>query len=155
MPDKYEVKPPNQIKPEFVHLNAMYRVIPAFVGPAFILGYTWICSTFLPFPIGSVEKVLYEPIGYIPAVLFGGFFGLIPIFYHRLIEFAFLKESKPNNKLLAALFIIGLVAGLVINQANYFLVIQPNHMIECPKELGYKNNLMSFFVNDLSLCKEL
>ncbi len=39
----------------------------------------------------AVEKVLYEPIGYIPAVLFGGFFGLIPIFYHRLLEVAFLK----------------------------------------------------------------
>ena len=41
-----------------------------------------------------------------------------------------------------------------MNLALYKWIIEPNNMIECPKRMGYKKNLMRDYVTDLSLCEE-
>ena len=49
---------------------------------------------------------------------------------------------------------VGALIGAGVNYANFYLVIKPNNMIECPEKAGYKKNLMRDYVTDLSLCEE-
>ncbi|MCW8346884.1 hypothetical protein MD535_12835 [Vibrio sp. ZSDZ65] len=130
----------------------MYRVVWFIFAPAITLLYGWVCTSFLfPF-VFDVTKVLYEPIGYISGILFAGFFSILLVFGYRFVEVTFLKEVKPTNKQLKVSFVTGLIFGVFVNYATYSLIIEPKGLMECPAELGYKNNLMSEYVIDLKEC---
>ena len=78
-----------------------------------------------------------------------GFFLFAPVnFFHRLFRGRLFKDK-------IMFIVVGCfsIAGFFANIAVYQYVIKPKEMIICPREFGYKKNLMRFYVTDLSLCK--
>ncbi|NUW66938.1 hypothetical protein [Vibrio coralliilyticus] len=129
-----------------------YRVIWGMVAPALLVGYGWLCAWFiLPF-MTAVNYVLYEPIGYMTSILFAGFLAFLVIFSHRFFEVVLLKDKTFPKKLTKNMFLLGALLGFFLNHATLFFIIKPNHMVECPLETGYKNNLMSKYVFDTKEC---
>ncbi|WP_237476306.1 hypothetical protein, partial [Vibrio eleionomae] len=63
-------------------------------------------------------------------------------------------EYKNNIKLFYISLFLGSIVGLGINYSNYFFIIKPKNMVECPKKLGYKKNLMHEYVIDVSQCEK-
>ncbi|MGF1827640.1 hypothetical protein L4D04_00335 [Photobacterium angustum] len=68
--------------------------------------------------------------------------------------FFYKREVKGLTKALYTSLIIGVGLGVTINYARYHFIIEPNKMVECPKKIGYKKNLMREYVSDLSLCEK-
>ena len=102
----------------------------------------------------STSVVLYEPIGYISAILFAGFGGLLVLFYNRFFELFSTKKRELPKFIMRIMFIGGGGIGLVLNVAIDHVVIKPNNMFECPPKIGYKKNLMRDYVSELSLCEK-
>lgn len=131
-----------------------YKIIWSLAAPLLLCAYAWLCWLLVMPLFKSTSVVLYEPIGYILAILFAGFGGLLVIFYNRFFELFSSKKKELPKISMRIMFIGGGVLGLVINIAIYHVVIKPNNMIECPPKIGYKKNLMRDYVTDLSLCEK-
>ncbi len=130
-----------------------YRIVWIILAPALMVCYSYLCFRLLSSLVGYGSGViLYEPIGYVYAVIYSGFFSLLVIFTHRLSEVVFLKFVAFPNKIVRNAFLLGLAVGFLINHLNYILVIQKNNYIQCPVETGYKNNLMAKFVSNVDSC---
>ena len=130
-----------------------YKIIWVLTAPLLLCAYAWLCWQ-LVVPLFKLTSIVsYEPIGYISAILFSGFGGMLVLFCNRFFElFCYGNKSLPKNSM-RIMFIGGGVIGVVINIAIYNVVIKPNNMIECPPKIGYKKNLMRDYVVDLSLCE--
>lgn len=63
-------------------------------------------------------------------------------------------KKKESTRWLYIPLAIGMTIGTGVNYANYYWVIKPNNMIECPQKIGYKKNLMHDYVADISLCEK-
>lgn len=131
-----------------------YKIIWSLTAPLLLCAYTWICWQLVMPLFKSTSVVLYESIGYISAILFAGFGGLLVLFYNRFFELFSTKKRDLPKIIMRIMFIGGGGIGLVLNVAIYHVVIKPNNMIECPPKFGYKKNLMRDYVSDLSLCEK-
>ena len=116
------------------------------------LGYFLMMSLYIsPIFIPDTNKFLADPlliVSFMPGAGIGMCL-LAPVsFICRLCRG---KPFRERN----ILIILGCfsVAGFFANIAVYQYVIKPKEMIICPREFGYKKNLMRFYVTDLSLCK--
>ena len=131
----------------------IYRIIWCIFSPLILIIYGWLCFKFT-YPLISSNDglVLYEPIGFMLGILYSGFFALLIIFSHRLLEVVFLKSIEFPKVAVRNMFAFGFVFGFLVNHGNYYLVIKPNEYIECPVEIGYKKNLMYKYVSDIKFC---
>ncbi|MCG9750275.1 hypothetical protein L1D54_07270 [Vibrio brasiliensis] len=130
----------------------IYRFAWGVFAPLLVAGYGWVCFQFiLPF-LKAQDSVLYEPIGYILLILFSGFAGLLVVFGHRFCEVVLLRAPKFPKKLVRNCFVVGAITGLLVSHLTYFLIIQPEEMIKCSSQSGYKNNLMTQYVTNLDFC---
>ncbi|WP_297474796.1 hypothetical protein [uncultured Photobacterium sp.] len=131
-----------------------YKIIWSLTAPLLLCAYGWLCWQLVMPLFKATSVVLYEPIGYILAILFAGFGGGLVLFYNRFFELFSIKNKELPKISMRIMFIGGGVIGLVLNIAIYNVVIKPNNMIECPLQVGYKKNLMREYVTDLSLCEK-
>lgn len=131
-----------------------YKIIWSLTAPLLLGAYGGLCWQFVMPLFKPTSVILYEPIGYILAILFAGFGGLLVIFYNRFFEIFSYKRKELPKYSMRVMFIGGGVVGLIINIAVYNFVITPNNMVECPPKIGYKKNLMRDYVSDLSLCEK-
>ncbi|MGD8231394.1 hypothetical protein [Vibrio sp. TRT 1302] len=130
----------------------IYRFAWGAFAPLLMAGYAWVCVLFiLPF-FKAQDSVLYEPIGYMLVLLFSGFSGLLVVFGHRFCEVVLLRAPVFPKKLARNCFVIGAIAGFLVNHLTYILIIQPENMIKCPNPNGYKENLMTQYVTNFEFC---
>ncbi len=120
-----------------------------------VLGYVaYLCARPLFVSIEQIESV---PFSYVPfpfMALFG-FFVLVISIVFILLPLQFIRgKRKGSIRWFYTPMLIGALIGTGVNYANFYLVIKPNNMIECPEKVGYKKNLMSDYVSDLSLCEK-
>ena len=105
----------------------------------------------------STEKINSVPFSYVPfpfMALFG-FFVLVSAIAFILLPLQFIQgKRKRSIRWFYVPMFVGALIGAGVNYANFYLVIKPNNMIECPEKAGYKKNLMRDYVTDLSLCEE-
>ncbi|RYU58333.1 hypothetical protein [Aliivibrio finisterrensis] len=105
-------------------------------------------------PIEQVNKVLFSSFA-MPLIATWGI--TIFCFISLLISVKSLitkNEYKSAMKSFYISLLLGFIVGISVNYANYYLVIKPNNMIECPKKIGYKKNLMRDYVKDISQCEK-
>ena len=117
----------------------------AFLGGILLYGYY--IEPFLP----EEKKLLADPwliMGFFMGACIG-FALFIPI---NMFSRLFRDQDLTEKSMFVFVFVFG-VAGFFANIAVYQYVIKPKEMIICPREFGYKKNLMRFYVTDLSLCK--
>ncbi|MEF1285586.1 hypothetical protein QTN94_17015 [Vibrio sp. M250220] len=105
----------------------------------------------------SIEQIESVPFSYVPfpfMALFG-FFVLVSAIVFILLPLQLIRgERKGSIRWFYIPMFIGALIGTGVNYANFYLVIKPNNMIECPEKAGYKKNLMRDYVSDLSLCEK-
>ena len=116
------------------------------------LGYFLMMVTYIePLFVADTNKFLADPF-LIVSFMSGAGIGmclLVPVnFICRLCRGRPFRER--NTWIIIGCFS---VVGFFANIAVYQYVIKPKEMIICPREFGYKKNLMRFYVTDLSLCK--
>ena len=105
-----------------------------------------------PFFDSNLQKVMADPL-MIVSFLIGASLGMMvlaPI--NVACRYFFSRELRVKT-----IFIFMLCVGIFgsgMNLVLYKWIIEPNHMIECPKKLAYKKNLMRDYVSDLSLCEK-
>ena len=104
-----------------------------------------------PFFIYDKSKILADSWLIMPFFLSAsaGFFIMLPFNVASVI----FRGRDLKIKTIAIFMCIFGVFGFLGNIALYQYVIKPKEMIICPREFGYKKNLMRFYVTDLSLCK--
>lgn len=105
-------------------------------------------------PIDQVDKIFFSYFA-LPFIAVWGIsiFGGISLFV-SLKCFINKHDYKGSMRTLYLSLLVGSIIGLSVNYANYYGVIKPNNMIECPAKFGYKKNLMSEYVTDISLCEK-
>ncbi len=99
----------------------------------------------------SPSEVTADPTGFM-SLFFGASIGLLIITLPNLIFRLVKKQEMPVRFIYIALVSFGILA-VFANELLYQVVIQPNHMIECPLKLGYKKNLMRDYVLNASQCE--
>ena len=105
-----------------------------------------------PFLDSNLQKVMADPL-MIVSFLIGASLGMMvlaPI--NVAFRYFFSRELRVKT-----IFIFMLCVGIFgggMNLVLYKWIIEPNHMIECPKKNGYKKNLMRDYVTDISLCEK-
>ena len=104
-----------------------------------------------PFFISGVGKFLADPF-FITSFIFGASAGMLIFAPINVVYRLFRKRSIVEKAMWVFIGCFG-IAGFFANIAVYQYVIKPKEMIICPREFGYKKNLMRFYVTDLSLCK--
>ncbi|GGK51314.1 hypothetical protein [Aliivibrio fischeri] len=105
-------------------------------------------------PIEQVNKVLFSSFA-MPLIATWGItiFGFISLLM-SVKSLITKNEYKSAMKSFYISLLLGFIVGISVNYANYYLVIKPNNMIECPKKIGYKKNLMRDYVKDISQCEK-
>lgn len=120
-----------------------------------VLGYVvFLCVSPL---FVSIEQIEIVPFSYVPLpfmALFGFFVLVISIVFILLPLQSIRGKKKGSIRWFYIPMLIGALIGTSVNYANFYLVIKPNHMVECPEKAGYKKNLMRDYVTDLSLCEK-
>ena len=106
------------------------------------------------FPIERIDKVLFSDLA-LPFIATWGVAIFSVISFYLSLKCLIKKcEYKNNIKLFYLSLFLGSIVGLGINYSNYFFIIKPKNMVECPKKLGYKKNLMHEYVIDVSQCEK-
>lgn len=106
-------------------------------------------------PIEQVDKILFSYLA-LPFIAVWGLciFGGVSLFV-SFNCFINKQDYKGSMRTLYLSMFVGAIIGLSVNYANFYLVIKPHNMVECPEKAGYKKNLMRDYVMDLSLCEKL
>ncbi len=116
------------------------------------MAYLYANPLFLP--IEDIDKIVFSYIP-LPFIALFGFFVLTISIAFILLPLQLIRgKRKESMKWFYIPIIIGVLIGISVNYANYYLVIKPNNMIECPKKIGYKKNLMRDYVKDISQCEK-
>ncbi|HIF9136728.1 TPA: hypothetical protein ACX6S8_000688 [Photobacterium damselae] len=120
-----------------------------------LIGGLWIANKLYiqPFTDKSVNKLIADPLIVI-SFISGSAIGFLVVIAPLNTISRLFRGKEISIKLLAILLCVFGVGGIGANIALYRSVIEPNHMIECPKKMGYKKNLMRDYVTDLSLCEK-
>ncbi|CAV26311.1 hypothetical protein [Vibrio atlanticus] len=133
----------------------MSKIILRVVGSVlFALLGLWLGYQFYIEPLFfTPEHVLADP-NYIMSALFGGAIG----FLLTLPVLWILKYAGKDRLAVKSFWFLPLMFSLLGGVANLTIletVIKLNGFIQCPAELGYKQNLLRNYVTDVSLCKRL
>ncbi len=131
------------------YFKGLFIIISSF-GLAILGGWLTKVSYITPL-FGEPEKVLADPIGFMSFMLGGGI-GLCLICFPNVLSRLIRDKEIPVRAIYIWLASCGILATFA-NELLYQVVIQPNHMIECPLKLGYKKNLMRDYVLDISQCE--
>ncbi|CAK3585272.1 DUF1240 domain-containing protein [Vibrio crassostreae] len=105
-------------------------------------------------PIEQIDKVLFSNLALPFIATWGIAFFSVMSFSLSVKSLVTKSKYRGGMKLFYCSLCLGAIVGIGVNYANYFLVIEPNNMFECPKKIGYKKNLMRDYVADLSLCEK-
>lgn len=104
-----------------------------------------------PFLDSNLQKVMADPL-MIVSFLIGASLGMMVLAPINVAYRCFFSRELRVKTIFVFMLCVG-IFGSGMNLALYKWIIEPNHMIECPKKLGYKKNLMRDYVSDLSLCE--
>ena len=120
-----------------------------------VLGYVaYLCASPLFVSIDQVESVSFSYVP-LPFIALFGFFVLLISIVFILLPLQFIRgQRKGSIRWFYIPMLIGALIGTGVNYANFYLVIKPYKMVECPERVGYKKNLMRDYVSDLSLCEK-
>ncbi len=120
----------------------------------FFFAGTWMFSKLYIYPLleSDVSKVTADPL-MIVSFLIGSSLGMLIVAPVNVASRLF-RSKELKIKTIAILLCIFGIAGIGSNAALYQLVISPSNMLECPKKIGYKKNLMRDYVIDISLCEK-
>ncbi|MGD8231001.1 hypothetical protein [Vibrio sp. TRT 1302] len=127
----------------------IFASILAFIGGVWIANYIYIT----PLANENVNKLMADPFMFISFVS-GSTIGFLVVIAPLNTISRLFRGGELHIKTIVTLLCIFGVGGVGANAALYHFVITPSHMIECPKEMGYKKNLMRDYVTDLSLCEK-
>ncbi|GEK12578.1 hypothetical protein AFI02nite_06140 [Aliivibrio fischeri] len=121
----------------------------------FLLCY-WLIEPLVT-PYDEIEKVVFSFDGLVYVGMFStlGFFIDALFNINKTVKEVLTGSPKTAKKHRWKLAVIFAVIGFGFNYANYFFVIKPNHMIECPSKAGYKNNLLTGYVKTIDQCEQL
>ena len=126
-----------------------------FISIILVLGYVaYLCTAPLFVSIEQIESV---PFSYVPLPFMAlfGFFVLVISIAFILLPLQFIRgKRKGSIRWFYIPMLIGALIGTGVNYANFYLVIKPNNMVECPEKAGYKKNLMRDYVSDVSQCEK-
>ncbi|MEZ8292423.1 hypothetical protein AB6D11_01070 [Vibrio splendidus] len=104
-------------------------------------------------PIDQIENILFShfALPFIAVWGIGVFSGVSLIASFKCL----IKQHKYKGTMrtLYLSLLLGVMIGVSVNYANYYGVIKPNNMLECPAKAGYKKNLMSKYVTDITACE--
>ncbi|MEZ8822518.1 hypothetical protein AB4562_26620 [Vibrio sp. 10N.222.54.A1] len=128
----------------------IFASILAFVGGVWMANYVYIT----PLTDVDTNKLMADPFVLISFVS-GSTIGFLVVIAPLNTISRLFRGGELQIKTIAILLCIFGVGGAGANAALYHFVITPNSMIECPKKIGYKKNLMRDYVADLSLCEKL
>ncbi len=133
----------------------MIKVLYAFfIGMVFLVLSIWIAY---PSVISLVqgEDIQKISFGYIALFAIFSLIGIsLTIVIVAILSLVKRTVIRLDGKFLYIPAIAFGVLGLGVNHANYYYVIKPNSMSECPPQIGYKKNLMRDYVTDISLCEK-
>ncbi len=117
-------------------------------------GGVWLFSNFYIYPFleSDVQKITADPL-MIMSFLVGASMGMLIIAPINVASrLLFSKELKVK---IIFMFMLSIgVIGSGMNISLFQLIIKPNNMIECPKKIGYKKNIMRDYVRDISQCEK-
>lgn len=121
----------------------------------FFFGGLWMFSKFYvsPFLESDIKTVMADPL-IVVSFLMGGSIGMVIITPINVASRLFRSRELKVKTIFIFMFSLGVI-GAGANFALYKFVIEPNNMLECPKKIGNKKNLMRDYVTDLSLCEKL
>ncbi|TCT59014.1 hypothetical protein, partial [Vibrio crassostreae] len=105
-------------------------------------------------PIDDVKRVAFSYLPFPFMALFGFFFLILSIAFILLPLQLIRGKKKESIRWFYIPIAIGVLIGISVNYANYYLIIKPNDMVECPSKIGYKKNLMSDYVVDITQCEK-
>ena len=105
-------------------------------------------------PYDEIEKIGFSFDGLVYIAMFStlGFFIDALFNIRKTIKETLAGTPKTIKKHRWKLAIIFAIMGMVFNYANYFIIIKPNNMIECPSSTGYKSNLLKDYVKNINQC---
>ena len=129
--------------------NFLFFLISILIG---WLGYLVMMVVYIePLFIPDTNKFLADPL-FIVSFITGAGIGLT--LFTTMNGISRLYRGRPFKEKIMFI-VVGCFSlfGFFTNIAVYQYVINPKEMIICPREFGYKKNLMRFYVTDLSLCK--
>lgn len=120
----------------------------------FFFAGIWMFSKLYIYPLfeSDVQKVIADPL-IIVAFFVSASIGILIIAPINVASRLFYSRELKVKTIVIFMLSLGII-GIVANLSLYKLVIEPNHMIECPKKLGYKKNLMRDYVTDVSQCEK-
>ena len=120
----------------------------------FFFAGIWMFSKLYIYPLfeSDVQKVIADPL-IIVAFFVSASIGILIIAPINVASRLFYSRELKVKTIVIFMLSLGII-GIVANLSLYKLVIEPNHMIECPKNLGYKKNLMRDYVTDVSQCEK-
>ena len=118
----------------------------------FGLGGIWVFSRFYVYPFlePDVQKVIADP-WMIMSFLVGTSIGMMMMTPINIASRLFRSKNLKIKTILIFMLFLGMVS-ICANVGLYQWIISPNNMIECPKKIGYKKNLMLDYVKDISQC---
>ena len=115
----------------------------------------WISyQTITPFFTDKLDKVLFDVLPLPDVAAWSVFILGLSSSLIFIISFLKKREVKGLTRVLYISVIVGFCFGISINYARYHFIIEPNGMVECPKKIGYKKNLMRDYVKDISQCEK-
>lgn len=105
-------------------------------------------------PISKLTMVSFSWLG-LPIVgtyAFTGLFGAVVVALIQSLKLRCQTMRSPKFILIPALC-FG-VLGAVVNYANYYVVIEPYGLVQCPDKVGYGKSLLRDYVTDIKYCIE-
>lgn len=138
-----------QIKGLLMGWWVIFASILAFIGGLWMAKNLY----FQPLMNEGVNKLMADPFMFI-SFISGSTIGFLMVIAPLNTVSRLFRGGELHIKTIAILLCIFGVGGIGVNSALYHFVITPNNMIECPKKIGYKKNLMRDYVTDLSLCEK-
>ncbi len=116
-----------------------------------ILGLLLINAYYIKPLFMQVDMVTADPSG-LMAFLVGASMGFCLICFPNVLSRLIRDKEIPIRIIYIWLASCGILTTFA-NELLYQVVIEPNHMIECPLKLGYKKNLMRDYVLEVSQCE--
>lgn len=136
-------------------MNKLFRAL--IFALLFFMGSSWLSfqmATPLFISLSELEKVRFSWFG-LPIIGTFAFTGLMGAVVFSLL-YSLMKRTQIMRSakfILIPAFLMGCL-GLIVNYANYYIVIQPNNLSPCPAKIGYGKNLLVDYVKDVSFCEK-
>lgn len=130
-------------------IKKIFLFIICFVISCFCLFSAY--KLFLESLFFTVDKVTYDPY-YIISLLLGAGFSFSVLATVNIIFRIVLNKEIENGIINKTILSFGILF-MLINGINYIVIIN-NEFIECPRNIGYRQNIMRDYVKEISQCEQ-